>query len=332
MAKKKKTLKQLDFQKKKLKVGAGKAKPSNVTNTSFSTRRISIKSQNLNAQGHSDLTKRLHLLRHHNDNVRRDTLAGFQKQMARICNTEIMTPLIRQTIPLICDESHSVREAAVDLFTEVGIQDQQILQLHCRVIALYVHMAMTHIGRGVQSDSTLVLRCLLRFCEEEVCRQQWVKLMDSLMTLLGWSGSIGKNAAAGVMQTKKRDARTQYRHLEALHDLVKAGCLEPEPHMVNRDDVSTDKLRHYIKYMLPSWPQPYEHLGLFSKALSNTNSTQNTTSASSLDMQSRRTLLFEKYAQAITKHSDSLIKDGGELGKIGRALQQLLLKIHESVV
>lgn len=326
----KQKLKVKDFQKKKLKVGKEKQKASNVTDTSFVSKTISIRNQHL---GHdNDLLKRLPLLKHHNLTVRKETLLAFHKMIPVIINTRIMTPLLAQSIPLICDDSRQIRYALIDLINEIGLYDVQVLKLHCKVFLLYINMAMTHIVSSIQTDSTRFLVCLLKHCGEEICRQSFVKLLSGILSILGW-GQLGKNQAAGAAQNSKRDSKQTMIHLNTLYELIKNGCTEPVAENV------VDNTGHALQanpnqHLIPDNPQPYVNLKLFAREL---NSKENGTSSSSItsaataistqDVGARQRILKDQFLPGIERQLDSFIKDGGECGKSSNNLKQLLEEI-----
>ncbi|QLL33347.1 hypothetical protein HG536_0E02580 [Torulaspora globosa] len=321
---KKQKLKVKDFQKKKLKVGKAKPKPSNVTDTSFVSKTISIRSQHLAHD--DDLSKRLPLLKHHNSTVRRETLQTFHKMIPKIINTRLMTPLLNQSIPLICDDSRQIRTSLMELIEEIGVRDSQVLKLHCKVFILYLNMAMTHIMPSIQTDSTKFLKVLLRFCGPEVCSQSFTKMLLGSFSILGWSRST-KNQSANVVHDSKRDSRQIAAHLEALSELIKHGCTEEA---VDQDLEGGAEMSNIQpnQYLIPECPQPYEHLKLFTRQLQNKQEQSNADSAisgfSSQDVRARQTIVKEQFLEDMRKHCDSLIKDGGEPGKWANTLNQLL--------
>lgn len=337
----KQKLKNQDFKKKKLKVGKIGNKPSNATDTSFSAKSISIKSQHI--QHDSDVSKRLPLLKHHNNTVRKETLQIFQKSLPNLINSTLMTPLVSQTIPMICDQSKSVRSMLMELFEEIGKQNTQILRLHCRMIVLYINMGMTHINTAIQADSSKFLRIFLKYCGNEICRQAWIKVIDGLFTLLGWS-SKGKNQGAGVAQTRKKDAVTINGHILTMQDLIRCGCMDDNTDEEQEDDTKEDDTKEeedasgeadvQTQYMLPNHSQPYQYLKLFTKELNNPGSTSTTTASrdtaemSTQDKETRIQILREQYLATIRKQTDLYIKEGGECGKSANNLKQLLLTIY----
>lgn len=311
-----------DFQKKKLKVGKIKPKASNVTDTSFVSKTLSIRNQHLENDA-TDLNKKISLLKHHNLSVRKETLQSFQKMIPQIIKSRIMTPLLVQSIPLICDDSKSTRSGLIDLIDEIGKNDVQVLKLHCKMFVLYINMAMTHIVPSIQNDSTKFLGCLLKYCGEDICRQSFVKLLSGTLNILGW-GKKGKNQSASTAQTAKRDSKQIARHLDTLHQLIQIGCFE-EP----KDDKSTVS-RTPNQFLIPDFPQPYENLKLFTRALKNKTSGENSSSISSLtdsiaaqDIGTRQCILKEEYLDDIKKHLDAFIREGGESGKSSNTLKNL---------
>ncbi|KAL3232744.1 Pre-rRNA-processing protein IPI1 [Nakaseomyces bracarensis] len=321
--------KKQDFLKKKLKVGKPTGKPSNATDTSFATRTLAVKNA---LAGHSgdDLRKRLALLKHHNDKVRKETLAIYIKAIPKIINTQLMTPLLSQATQLICDESKDVREQLIEFFDEVGKHDEQVLKLHSRVFVLYVNMGMTHIVPRIQADSTKFLGCLLKYCGEELCNQAWNKLLTGIFRVLAWETQTHKNSnqAAGAMQTRKRDSKFQVAHLNTLHQLLNYGCKEPTE--INEQGLEEEPIKSEdAQYLMPQHPQAFGHLKLFDKQL-RTNSDDRTTTTASLDGQdvsSRIHIIESEYLPTMKKQLDILIKEGGECGKSANNLTKIISEI-----
>ncbi|QLG72008.1 hypothetical protein HG535_0C03610 [Zygotorulaspora mrakii] len=323
----KQKLKVKDFQKQKLKVGKTQPKASNATNTSFVSKTLSIKNQHLE-RNTDDLSKKLSLLKHHNSTVRKEALQSFNKVIPRISKTRIMTPLLVQSIPLICDDSKTVRQSFMELIDEIGNHDVQVLKLHCKMFVLYINMAMTHIVPAIQNDSIKFLRCLLRYCGEETCKQSFTKLLSGILNLLGW-GTNRKNASASAAQTTKRDSKQMAEYLDALHRLIYEGCAEK---LKDNNDRHPEILNQYL---IPDFPQPYESLKLFTRALRNTATQSNASSISSItdsistqDREARRRILQEDFFDVITKRLDALIKEGGVSGKSSNTLKNLIATIN----
>ncbi|CAI4063742.1 hypothetical protein SKDZ_08G1330 [Saccharomyces kudriavzevii ZP591] len=325
--------KKKDFLRKKLKVGKPKEKASNATDTSFVSKTISIRNQHLDQDPH-DLTKRLTLLKHHNINVRKETLIKFQKSIPSIINSRLMTPLLTQSIPLICDESQQVRQGLVDLIDEIGSRDAEILKLHCNIFVLYINMAMTHIVTQIQADSTKFLSHLLKFCSDEVVRKSWIKLLNGVYGVLGW-GQVGKNESASVVQTKKRNAKYVSIHLSALYTLVEYGCQDES---ARGDNDAAQSLEHTSElrnpYLIPEYPQPFEHLKLFTRELKVKDAAANGANAALLslatqDIDTRRAAFSEQFLPIVRKQIEIIIKEGGECGKSANNLKKLLAKVFD---
>lgn len=336
--------KKKDFLKKKLKVGKTAAKPSNLTDTSFVAKTISVKNQHLD-HDHHDLTKRFPLLKHHNATVRKETLSIFIKAIPQIIKTRLMTPLLSQAIPLICDDTKDVRDSLIELLDTIGTTDSQVLVLHCNVFVLYINMAMTHIVPRIQADSTRFLLCLMKYCGEEIVRKAWLKLMNGVMNVLGWT-SVGANQASGALQTKKRDSKANKMHLDALYKLVEYGCFDlttinnkMSDDMDHEESEDHQVLSQRNKFLQPDFPQPFEHLKLFERQLKQSNDGSNSTipggvagaAANSLanqDLDSRQAIFESDFQKSIIKQCQLLVKDGGECGKAANSLNRLALEIE----
>ncbi|GCE97803.1 rRNA processing protein [Zygosaccharomyces mellis] len=304
-----------DFQKKKLKVGKPKAKASNVTDTSFVSRTISVRNQHL-GEHDEDFSKRLSLLKHHNSTVRKETLQTFQKMIQTIIHTRMMTPLLTQCIPLMCDESRQVRSALMDLFDEVGQYNDQVLKLLCKMLVLYVNMAMTHITSAIQYDSAKFLSCLLRYCGDEICRQAFAKLLMGLFSLLGWSKNKSQNA-------RKLNANQAVAHMDTLYELIRHGCQESL-----QADADTELQASTNQYLIPEYPQPYEYLKLFTRQLQTRDSPFAVVDLSTQDAGARQRVLKEQDLTNIHRQLDIYIKEGGNAGKSANSLKKLLEELQ----
>ncbi|CCF58081.1 hypothetical protein KAFR_0D04330 [Kazachstania africana CBS 2517] len=318
--------KKQDFLKKKLKVGKTAPKASNITDTSFVARTISIRNQHL--EHDNDLMKRLSLLKHHNATVRRETLQIYQKAIPRIINTRIMAPLLYHAIPLIVDQDKDVRDGLLLLIEEIGNIDPKILVLQCNVFILYFNMAMTHIVPRIQAASTRFLICLMKYCSDEIVRQAWLKLLGSVLSVLGW-GTMGSNQSAGAVQRKKRDSKNTKVHLDALFQLIEKGCKDPHE-IIDEDDANKKEDRTTNPHLIPDMPQPYGYLKLFTRQLktadnsSSANGVSSQTSLANQDLDTRQHVFKTEYLDKIQKQLAQLIKEGGECGKSANSINKLL--------
>lgn len=304
-----------DFQKKKLKVGKTKPKASNATDTSFVSRSISVKNQHL-GEHDEDLSKRLSLLKHHNATVRKETLQTFQKIVPKVMDTKMMTPLLTQCIPLICDESKQVRSSLMDLFHEIGQHNEQVLRLLCKMLVLYINMAMTHITSAIQADSAKFLGCLLKYCGDEICRQAFVKLLSSLLILLGWNQNKTQNS-------RKLHSKQAAIHMDVLCELIKQGCVEP-----SRVEIGLTCSTIANPHLIPAYPQPYEHLKLFTRQLQNKEGSSTPLDLSTQDFGARQRVLKDQNLPNMHKQLDLYIKEGGDSGKSANNLKQLLDQLY----
>ncbi|KAM3162480.1 Pre-rRNA-processing protein IPI1 [Lachancea thermotolerans] len=344
---KKKTLKQQDFQKKKLKVGKPKQQASNVTSTAFTARTISLPNQQkLKSAGNredsgderleADILRRLSLCKHHSAVTRKETLVHFKHMVPRIITTKCMTPLLNSCYPLICDQDIQVRSALLELLEEIGQYDQNVLRLHSRALVLFINSSMTHIVPAVQRDSGKFLQCAVRYCGDELVRNSWVKMLKGMFSVLGWSleapgskkssksVSMGVKTSSVVSMNSTKAKRSLQANLETLLEFVKCGCLEPKP------DPSSGGLPHgpsaYDKYLIPELPQPYQHLKLFVKELKNEKTASHSkleelNNTSFQDYATRREVLLEHFYDRVLENVENVIADGGECGRVAKSLK-----------
>ncbi|SCW01209.1 LAFE_0D07492g1_1 [Lachancea fermentati] len=352
---KKKTLKQQDFQKKKLKVGKAKAKPSNLTDTSFVARTISLPNQskiNTNNSGTRDSTrteeevlKRISLCRHHSAVTRKETLVYFKQIIPKVINSKCITQMLSGCFPLICDEDMHVRIALLELLEEIGEHDENVLKLHSRAFVLFINSGMTHITPSVQRDSGKFLNCAIKYCGDEIVRSAWIKILRGMFGVLGWSlekksskktVSMGINSASVVNMNSSKAQKARDINLEALLNFVKCGCLEET---TENASVNDDNQFIFDKYMLPEFSQPYQHLKLFTKEfisgstikgspVTSTSTLETLSGISFQDYPARRKVLIEHFYEKIMEHLQSLIADGGECGKKANAFKGTLERIR----
>ncbi|SCU82157.1 LANO_0B05292g1_1 [Lachancea nothofagi CBS 11611] len=351
---KKKTLKQQDFQKKKLKVGKAKQPASNVTDTSFTARMISLPNQaKIRSAGDGissnhrnlelDVIKRLSLCKHHSAVTRKETLIYFKQITPKIIYTKCVTPMLSSCLPLICDDDSQVRSALLELFEEIGQHDENVLRLHSRALVLFINSGMTHIAPAIQRDSGKFLKCALRYCGDELVRNSWVKMLKGMFGVLGWSTeaskgpkgaksvSMGMKTSSVVSMNSAKFKKAQQVNLETLLDFVKCGCIEPAMDPVQAAQQGSTA---YNKYLIPAVPQPYQHLKLFVKELKNDKDTKGSkleelNNATFQDFSARREALVEHFYDPMLLNVTNLIADGGECGRTANSLKDTLESIMQ---
>ncbi|SCU83669.1 LAMI_0C04104g1_1 [Lachancea mirantina] len=370
---KKKTLKQQDFQKKKLKVGKAKQGPSNLTDTSFVAKTILLpnqtklssaeRSSGTRKSGQQELEqsviKRLSLCKHHSAITRKETLVHFKQQVPKIAHSGCMTQIMHACYPMMCDDDRQVREALLEMIDEVGQYNCDVLRLNCRAFVLFLSSAMTHILSPVQRDCGKFLACGLKYFADELTRNSWIKLLRGMFGVLGWplkaesperngngnngnrqpkkSVSMAISSASVVNMNSARAKHARAINIDALHLLIKCGCLE----LVMRDDPQPDEhsAAAHNKYLIPECPQPYEHLKIFAREIQDlddinqsASSLQDLVSVSFQDASSRRKVVLHYFYDDIMSQVATLIADGGESGKSANSLKLLMdeVQVRES--
>lgn len=340
---KKRTVKQQDFQKKKLKVGKPKQQASNVTDTSFQVRKISLPQQTRISSGSGDLNdeivKRVSLLRHHSEVTRKETLIYYQSMISRIIHMKCMRNVMNGAIPMICDSSKSVREELLKLLDIIGEHDSNVLKLQIRPLTLFINNAMTHIIAPIQRDSGKFCQIIMKHCGDELVRHSWVKILKGFFQVLGWSVtnssdngkktlSLGINSSNVVSINKNKKYKNE--NLQSLLQFIKLGCL---PQQSDTDSASLQNSLSpiYSPYLIPEFPQPFAYLKLFTREFTKTDSTQfsmQELDALSCEDQDTRKAIFEQHFQrSIQLQLPALIKEGGDCGRTAHTLGNLLSTI-----
>lgn len=222
---KKKTLRQQDFQKKKLKVGKGKQQPTNITDTSFVAKQIRLPTQRpikdelvneyaktvaKNAAEHAKamgkpvtgpaaisnniLANKISLLKHHSPNMRKEALLFLSKNISNKALTENqMNIVVNNIYQIIIDDDVQVRNQLIDLLDNVGSVNSMVLELNLNKLVLYLCNSMTHIIPQIQRGSGKFLKILVKYCHDSIVRRFWCKILVNISRVLGWSLFVDVN-------------------------------------------------------------------------------------------------------------------------------------------
>lgn len=319
----------LTMQKAKLRVGKDKAKPANFTDTSFSMKTISMPGQSLNnrLEGEVDIIKRLNLTKHHQSSTRKETLIYIENHLPD--NPSLYKQILSAIMPLIIDQSSSVRTALVSLLVACAQRQPSLMELHARSMVLFIHSAMTHINTAIRNDSSKFLDVLVQYGPDSLLRSSWVRTLRSFFTLLAWTLNDSKQSVSLAVTTSSvtnTSSKAKKVLLESFHKFVKAGC-NPSEAEANSAIVLTE---HYLtsRYLIPTTPQPFAHLQLFAREISqkkeSSDTTQDLNAISCEDSETRRRVFVEFFAPQVLKNVGTMIKDGGEVGKTAKSVQVLV--------
>ncbi|KAF8898661.1 hypothetical protein BD779DRAFT_1666462 [Infundibulicybe gibba] len=170
---KKRKEKAADFNKVKLKLGKGKATPTNAIDTSFKARSIALPTQSITVtkDENAPTTKRqltfedliVHL-KHYSAGTRKDALTGLRELLESnwgILDARL-TPLLNACARLIGDEDASVRKVLISFFSWLLPRiDQELLIPHSPLLLLFTTSAQTHIFPQIRIDAIRLLDVLL---------------------------------------------------------------------------------------------------------------------------------------------------------------------------
>lgn len=307
----KKKEKKKDFTKQRLKVGKTKPKNDNFTDTSFKAKSIYVPKQSVlsNPDSVKELEKNISLTRHKTPQVRKDAVIYIAKHLSE--HPTLTKSCITSMSKLITDQARSVRLECYN-----GLRQMPVLsiQLNCNLIILYVQSAMTHIDMSIRNDSTRFLLVLTeKQCLDYLVNNHWVKLIKCFFSLLNWRLN-DKNS--GVNLGMNNDSNAKIRHLQVLETIVTYGCKqETENHT---EFAAVHELSKH--YLLPTIPNPYTHLKLFQRSLK----AQEPQAADYID---RRQILIADYSQVMLNELSSIIKQGGEIGRVAKTLEASVTEI-----
>lgn len=324
---KKKTLKQRDFVKKKLKVGRPKKQCSDITKTSCVAKTIHLPSQvKFKAEGslEDDVLRRLSLCKHHNSTTRKETLIYFHELIPELIHGRIMSRLMASCIPLICDEDKQVRVRLLRLIDTIGNKKSSVVRLHLHPLVLFINNAMTHMAAGVQCDSTKFLQCVMKHCGDELVRLFWIKILKGLFNVLGC------DHAETVSMDKLK--RLKGHHLEAFTEFIRLGCLGPDTSNTESCENYDEGSMLYSKHIIPQRPNPYAYLKLFKREFSSSMSSGHS-SLNELDhlvcedLMMRRKAFIDHFASKLKLQFPFLIKEAGNCGRSAAILSQVVEQV-----
>ena len=179
---KKKTEKQKDFVKKKLKVGK-KFTASNETSINFNSKKIKLANQrkittsnavaalsndqkkllNKNSENKissQELLTRVSLLKHHSNISRKETLLTFIKNFDTFNQLQLIN-LIKNSLHLFIDPDFQVKEEYANLLTLINDKYPDIIISNLNSIMLYLINGITHIIRDIKLHTGKFLLIIL---------------------------------------------------------------------------------------------------------------------------------------------------------------------------
>ncbi|EMC94369.1 hypothetical protein BAUCODRAFT_73335 [Baudoinia panamericana UAMH 10762] len=274
---KKKREKKADFQKPKLKVGKARPKNTNATDTSFSSKSIILKQQNLSESGRDSsalFNHNLSLLSSKNDTQRRDALQYLTTVCAATTKSDLPQPasaIVAKAQSLILDGSNGVRSQVLKLFKALPTNDFGPLDQ----LVIYVRAGMTHLSSDIRLSALDVLDWLLVSKGTAVMATPggWVKMLRTFQNLLSWQSQNGKVASAqgGSWTATKTgsgnlgSSKLLVHQITTLSTFLTVGLTLPaaDPHAAAKRASMCFPLYQMHAHMLPSRSNAFGYLNLF---------------------------------------------------------------------
>ncbi|KAH3910423.1 pre-rRNA-processing protein IPI1 [Parastagonospora nodorum] len=319
---KKKKEKKKDFQKVKLKVGKGRPKAANSTDTSFKAKSIALKQQSLSTVAptlEAQCAHHLGLLNHKSDAQRRESLAYLT---TAIVNNPPMAPLPQPAsviIPvaqrLILDGTNSVRQQLLKLLHSLPPAD---IASHADQLLLHTRAAMTHLANEIRTFGLDVLDWLLGVAGDEVvsCAGGWVKMLKCFLSLLGWQSEATSKWSA-PKAFGKADSKMQARQMSALTTFLRTGLFHAQaatPVVVVGNSFPLWQTEHH---RLSERSNAYAHLNLF-------GATRDEEAEMYEDREDRQRIFHDRAETAVVAGLEQATKAGGELGRAAAQLRKVV--------
>ncbi|KAH3671974.1 hypothetical protein OGAPHI_000160 [Ogataea philodendri] len=282
-SKRKKTEKQKDFAKKKLKVGKTTVS-QNSTSTSFKSKNIHVTSQFTGIDSDiKEINKLLSLLKHHSSNSKHEVLNQLVREIDKQDNLNSFPTdeLIVRLKPLILDQSKSVRTATLTLFERLVDRKPDLIILHQSSIILFLLSAMSHISLSIRNDSTKFLNLFLNTGISDLSvalvRRNWPKLLRGLTQLLGWKTAVLErdpqsvslrvtNNSSSISEGKSAQIRKERKinQLKTLISLITLGVVDSNKSKSSEQDSNAIQVHPLTTiYMIPSVADPFNNIRLY---------------------------------------------------------------------
>ncbi|KAJ1941320.1 rRNA processing protein, partial [Linderina macrospora] len=296
-ASKKKQRKAEDFKKVKLKVGKKKAPPTNTTDTSFTSKSITLGAQSITADKTEALTNSRKLtlkdvltqMRHYSAATRKDAVLGltdFLTLHPEVLNTELGS-IIDGTVKLIVDNEPAVRRVLLKLYSSyLPDVPRRELAPFTPLMVIFTCSGMTHILDDIRSDAVKFLNLLIELAPQDLS-QYASKILPNFFSLLETNtqssedsrGSASLNSRTSLLTKGNRldIMRSCYNYLKVYTDPLlrnddPLGFMSPDvggtAHQVKEDEEQQSwQFPDGSIYFYPNTPAPFAHLNLFGESV-----------------------------------------------------------------
>ncbi|KAJ1813877.1 rRNA processing protein, partial [Coemansia sp. RSA 2599] len=289
---KKKQRKTEDFKKVKLKVGKKKAPPSNVTDTSFTSKSIVLSGQSITADKSAALTNSRNLtlkdvlgkMRHYSAPVRKDAVVGLADLVAMhgdVLQTEL-GPIIESSVRLIVDAEPAVRRSLLrfygDVLRDIPARD---LAPFASLMVVFTCSGMTHILEDIRTDAIKFLDLLVHVAPAAVA-QHSSTIMRNFFSLLETktatkTADAGRHSESVNTRTSLLTQGSRLAIMQSCYNYMTAharSVLEPDDDLwfmyadrsVGNANAKTQALPSIDAYFYTDSPAPFSDLGLFGEA------------------------------------------------------------------
>ncbi|KAF2433450.1 hypothetical protein EJ08DRAFT_676955 [Tothia fuscella] len=336
--------KKKDFAKPKLKVGKGRAKPTNATDTSFKARSISVLQQSLTAAAPStstQFTHHLNLLNHNSDTQRLQSLAYLTTSLHNTPTPPLpVSVILPKIVPLIRDTSNKVRSQLLLLLHELPPED---VKSNTEQLLLWTRLGLTHLSSSIRLSSLEVLEWLLNTAGNEVvaCPGGWSKTLRCLAGLLGWdntetvsstgmrvsnSGRPGAGNWTSTPSTAGKssgDVKLLTKTLSVLSLFLEVGLLPTltEKSLLKTQEQSACRnfpLWHLEQHLLTQVSNPFGHLNLF-------GAPRDEEGMGYEDRGDRVRYFGERWRGTFLGGVDRVKREGGGVGRVAMGVEKVII-------
>lgn len=150
-------------------MGKIKKGPANITDTSFTSKKVAVKAQSLGKSVPTGAANVLESLQpiltgcgHYAVPSRREALSQLSMKISKTASAELvlhMDPILSATLKTICDENDAVRQKSLSFFTDLFAKfaDASLAPFFPRFL-VFLKLALSHLNTSVRADSLKFLQ------------------------------------------------------------------------------------------------------------------------------------------------------------------------------
>ncbi|KAL8732400.1 MAG: hypothetical protein Q9166_002798 [cf. Caloplaca sp. 2 TL-2023] len=325
-SKRKRKERRSDFQKPKLRVGKARPKPPNFTDTSFSSKAITLKLQSImTTKDHShgaQINHHLTFINSKADSQRRDSIdfiaTAFTHAKTSSTPPQAVSVVLLKMLPLTTDTDHGIRTSLLKFLSALTPGD---VEQHVEKIMLYIRLGLTHLSLDIRSTTLDMLVWALECNGDDLvsCKGGWFQTLESLMIMVGWSMEPDTSGWTSVKTSFVKtglESKVMAKTLSTMALFIRTGLHDP-PQEETPSKGWGWPLTHTEQHMISKKSNAYAHLNLFGPPL-------NEKTQMYADKEDRQRIFANKFQVSIEGGLATVKQEGGAVGRAAADIEKAI--------